>query len=47
MINVYTATGFNVFYVFALNSEVDLSGYILQEGRCVNYPVDAAVGVGV
>ena len=45
--SISTSSGFNVFYVFALNSEVDLSGFVFQECRRVIYPVDAAVGVGV
>ncbi len=47
MVPSVLAAGFNVFYVFALNSEVDLFRLILQECRRVIYPVDAAVGVGV
>jgi len=47
--SVFSRTGFNVFHVFALNSEVDLFlfGKILPDCRREIYPVDAAVGVGV
>lgn len=49
MVSSVSSAGFNVFYVLALNSEVDLPvfGLILQESRRGIYPVDAAVGVGV